>query len=260
MFGFAIGFVGGSSTIPELAGGAGLACIGGSVVSIAIGLAGMVLSLLMALMNFLCFVFLSWCSRHGFIVDAEGAMVWYRAASVGTKVENLVSELSFLSCSCGFHSVVASQGRAVGVGVELSDVSLMLACGGGLLLYGGCSVMVGAVEVLVGSGVGCDLQLVTVASRYREHVDDRYHQSICRSLEHFRGPSMNEGGVTEALAWQRPLVVASPSILAPDQAVGISHHDGSCGSRSPKGTLFPGLLLKHRKAAGKRPNEANAQS
>ena len=161
-------------------------------------------------------------------------MVWCRAASVGTKVGNLVSELSFLSCSRGFHSVVASRGRAVGVGVELSDVSLMSACGGGLLLCGGCSVMVGAVEMLVGSGVGCDLQLVTVASRYREHVDDRYHQSICRLLEHFRGPSMNEGGVTEALSLQRPLVVASPSILAPDQAVGISHHDGGCGSRSPR--------------------------
>ena len=99
------------------------------------------------------------------MVDAEGAMVWCRAASVGTKVGNLVSELSFLSCSRGFHSVVASRGRAVGVGVELSDVSLMSACGGGLL-YGRCSVMVGAVEVLVGSSVHCDLQLIAVASGY----------------------------------------------------------------------------------------------
>jgi len=32
---------------------------------------------------------------------------------------------------------------------------------------------------------------------------------------------VNVGGATEALALQRPLVVASPSILAPDQAVGI---------------------------------------
>ena len=109
----------------------------------------------------------------------------------------------------------------------------MLACNGGLLLYSSCSVIIRAVEVLIGSGVGCDLQLVTVASRYREHVDNHYHQSICRLFEHFRGPSMNKGGVTKALALQRLLVVTSLSILAPDQAMGISHHDGGCSSRSP---------------------------
>ena len=44
---------------------------------------------------------------------------------------------------------------------------------------------------------------------------------------------VNVGGVTEVLTLQWPLVVTSPSILAPDHAVGISHHDGGCGSRSP---------------------------
>jgi hypothetical protein len=32
---------------------------------------------------------------------------------------------------------------------------------------------------------------------------------------------------------QSPLQLLSPSILAPDQDVGISHHNGGCGSRSP---------------------------
>jgi hypothetical protein len=38
------------------------------------------------------------------------------------------------------------------------------------------------------------------------------------------GPLVNVGGATEVLSLQEPLVVATPSILAPDQAVGISHH------------------------------------
>jgi hypothetical protein len=46
------------------------------------------------------------------------------------------------------------------------------------------------------------------------------------SIECFRGPMIDEVGVTESLALQRSLVVTSPTILAPDQAVGISHDDG----------------------------------
>jgi hypothetical protein len=49
----------------------------------------------------------------------------------------------------------------------------------------------------------------------------------------FGGPLMDVGGATESLTMQQSLVVASPTILAPDHAVGISHHDGGCGSRSP---------------------------
>jgi len=67
--------------------------------------------------------------------------------------------------------------------------------------------------------------------------------SVYRSVEHLGGPVVNVGRATEALTLQRPLVVASLSILAPDHAVGISHHDGGCGSRSPPGPWISILVV-----------------
>jgi hypothetical protein len=51
------------------------------------------------------------------------------------------------------------------------------------------------------------------------------------SIECFGGPLIDEVGdrVADVAAISSCHV---PTILAPDQAVGISHHDGGCGSRS----------------------------
>ena len=49
---------------------------------------------------------------------------------------------------------------------------------------------------------------------YGYTFDDCYHRSIGCSIEHYGGPVVNVGGVTEALALHRPPVVTSPSILA----------------------------------------------
>ena len=50
----------------------------------------------------------------------------------------------------------------------------------------------------------------------------------------FGGPLVDVGGAIEAPSLQRAPIVTFPIILAPDQAVGNSHHDGLyglCGSR-----------------------------
>ena len=49
---------------------------------------------------------------------------------------------------------------------------------------------------------------------YGYTFDDCYHRSIGCSIEHYRGPVVNVGRVTEALASAQASCVTSPSILA----------------------------------------------
>jgi hypothetical protein len=62
------------------------------------------------------FVFLGWCSGHGVVVDVGRVVVWCKVTSEGIEGgEGSVSELSFLSCSCGFHVAVAGWGGLLGL-------------------------------------------------------------------------------------------------------------------------------------------------
>ena len=64
----------------------------------------------------------------------------------------------------------------------------------------------------------------------------------------FGGALVDVGGAIEAPSLQRAPIVTSPIILAPDQAVGNSHHDGLyglCGSRSPFLSLLIRLMSGH---------------